>query len=65
VYARPESPRTLVGAIDVVSDDVYVTIVDPDAKVPEPKPDEFPKPVPTKNVLIPIQTQVFPIDILR
>ena len=60
--ARPEGERVLVGAIDVVSDDVYVTIVDPDAKVPEPNPTELPKPVPTKNILIPIQTLVFSVE---
>jgi hypothetical protein len=60
--ARPEGDRVLVGAIDVVSDDVYVTIVDPDAKVPEPNPLELPKHVPTKNILIPIQKLVFPVE---
>ena len=62
VHARPEKERSLVGAIEVVSDDVYVTITDPEARVPEPNPLELPKPVPTKKVPIRIQRLVFAVE---
>jgi hypothetical protein len=62
VHARPEGPRTLVGAIDFVCDDVYVNMVDPEAKIPEPNPLEPPKPLPTKKMPLPIQRLVFSVE---
>ena len=62
VHARPESLRTLVGAIDFVCNDVYVNMVDPEAKIPEPNPLEAPKPLPTKRMLLPIQRLAFSVE---
>jgi subtilase family protein/pre-peptidase len=62
VYARTAGPRTLVGTIDILSDELYVDTLDPDAKVPDPNPLEAPKPVPTKKMPLAIQRLVFSVE---
>jgi len=62
VHARPEGLRTLVGAIDFVCDEVYVNMVDPETKMPEPNPLEPPKPMPLKKMPLPIQRVVFSVE---
>jgi len=47
---------------DFVCDDVYVNMVDPEAKIPEPNPLGPPKPMPTKKMPLPIQRLVFSVE---
>lgn len=51
VQARPAGNRLLVGTVNVVSDDIYVSIANPDAA-----------PGSTKRVPIPLQTIVFAVE---